>query len=256
MAMDFKDLIPTRWRLIRSRLLHRMARDDAYFEERERADFFRRAFRALAFNAIDGDYAEFGCCGGMTFGLAHAASRRSGVARKFWAFDSFAGLPAPTSARDDHPQWKPGEMAISLRDFHAICRANRISGDEYTTVEGYYATTLADISPDRADRPQTIALAYIDCDLHSSTHDVLHFLCPRLQHGMIVAFDDYFCWSADEAAGERRAKAELRAARPDLVFDPFLQFGWHGMSFVVHSAASLSVDEAAVRRLRSAAAAP
>ncbi|NCQ35263.1 hypothetical protein GW813_09385 [bacterium] len=252
--MTWKSLVPVRWRLLRSRLLHAARRSDAHFEEKERRDFFRRAFRALAFNGIEGDYAEFGCCGGMTFGLAHAASRRSGRARKFWAFDSFAGLPQPASAKDAHPQWTPGEMAISLRDFHAICRANHISPDDYEIIEGYYERTLADASPERADRPRSIALAYVDCDLYSSTQDVLRFLVPRLRHGMIIAFDDYFCWSADEAAGERRAMLELCAARPDLVLDPFLQFGWHGMSFVVQNAASLATDAAAVARLRDAAA--
>ena len=46
--------------------------------------------------------------------------------------------------------------------------------------------------------PTDIALAYIDCDLYSSTMPVLEFLLPRLKNGMIIAFDDYFCWSATQ----------------------------------------------------------
>ena len=38
--------------------------------------FFWCVFKALAFNGIDGDYAEFGCHGGMTFTLAYQEMRR------------------------------------------------------------------------------------------------------------------------------------------------------------------------------------
>ena len=82
------------------------------------------------------------------------------------------------------------------------------------------------------DRPANIALAFIDCDMYSSTRSVLGFLMPRLKHGMIIAFDDYFCWiRRPQPSGERRAMLdffgdhaavepaalhELRLARPVL----------------------------------------
>jgi hypothetical protein len=59
--------------------------------------------------------------------------------------------------------------------------------------------------------PTDIALAYVDSDLYSSTRTVLEFLRPRLKHGMVVAFDDYFCWSATQPSGERKALEEYRA---------------------------------------------
>jgi hypothetical protein len=42
-----------------------------------------------------------------------------------------------------------------------------------------------------------VALACVDCDI---------------KHGMIVAFDDYFCWSSTQISGERRAFVEFVAA--------------------------------------------
>ena len=38
-----------------------------YRERHEREEFFYKVFRALSFNAISGDYVEFGCHGGTTF---------------------------------------------------------------------------------------------------------------------------------------------------------------------------------------------
>jgi hypothetical protein len=59
------------------------------------------------------------------------------------------------------------------------------------------------------------------------------FLLPRLKHGMIIAFDDYFCWSATQLSGERRAQLEFFSRDPRWELVPFIQFGWHGQSFVV-----------------------
>jgi len=69
--------------------------------------------------------------------------------------------------------------------------------------------------------------------MYSSTVHVLSFLEPRLRHGLILAFDDYFNFSVSEQAGEQRAFAEFqkRASRWD--FMPYMNIGGIGMSFVV-----------------------
>jgi hypothetical protein len=253
MKAEFKAVLPVSWRLNWSRLLHRMRRDQHYYEAKERAEFFRRAFRALQFNGISGDYAEFGCCGAATFALAHDAISKTGGGRRLWAFDSFEGLPPQGDSRDSHPKWVPGDMMISLADFHTICKANGLDRADYSVVPGFYEQTLSRPASAQSERPGNIALAYIDCDLYSSTLEVLEFLSSRLRHGMIIAVDDYFCWSEATVSGERLALLELAEARGDLIFSPYLAFGWHGMSFVVERRASLMTDAAAVARLLAAA---
>jgi len=212
----------------------RLRRQHSYYEREDRREFFRRAFVALEFNKIHGDYAEFGCHGGMTIGLAYHESRRFGRPGKLWAFDSFAGLPPQVGLQDEHPEWIAGAMRTGLDEFHLICRYNRIPRSAYEVVPGYYEDTLADTSLG-GGLPSNIALAYIDCDLYSSTLSVLKFLLPRLKHGMILAFDDYYCWSGTQVSGERRACAEIFADNHEWVLVPYHQFGWPGMSFVVES---------------------
>jgi O-methyltransferase len=204
---------------------------ELYRRERlARQEFFYNAFKALRFNGIDGDYAEFGSWGGMTFKLAYAESRRHGHQARLWAFDSFEGLPEPREGKDEHPEWRRGKMATNVEEFHAICDANGIPRDVYDVVPGFYEETLP-----RQEQPSNIALAYVDCDLYSSTISVLDFLRPRLKHGMIVAFDDYFCWSPTQASGERTAWREHVANDDSWDWVPYVQYGWAGQSYVLEA---------------------
>jgi hypothetical protein len=200
--------------------------------------FFRCAFKTLSYNGIDGDYAEFGCHGAMTFGLAFDEISRRQLAARLWAFDSFKGLPKPKGPKDNHPRWLEGDMAISLEEFHAICSRHGIPRSKYETVAGYYQDTL----PPLENRPPAnICLAYIDCDMYSSTKAVLEFLVPRLKHGMIIAFDDYYWWSSNQLAGERKAMLEFFGKNQHWHLEPYIQYGWASMSFVVEDRKLLDV---------------
>ena len=214
------------------RLVDRYARRylfDLYTRERlARQAFFYNAFKALRFNRISGDYAEFGSHGGNTLALAYGEARRHGHQAHLWAFDSFAGLPPPQENADEHPEWREGKMATGVEEFHAICAERGIPRDAYTAVPGLYDDVLP-----RQREPRDIALAYVDCDLYSSTTSVLDFLEQRLKHGMIVAFDDYYCWSETQASGERRALLELMARESRWNWLPYMQFSWAGAAFAL-----------------------
>jgi len=213
----------------------KLRREHYWFERARRQEFFRRAFVALSFNKIDGDYAEFGCHGGMTFELAYHESRRAGNQSLFWGIDSFAGLPDQKSAEDQHPAWVVGTMQTGLDEFHFLCQYNGIPRGAYRVVPGYYEQTLITGGTPDQDLPNNICLAYIDCDLYSSTVSVLNLLKPRLKHGTILALDDYYCWSDNQISGERRALVEFFAKNTDWHLLPFVQYGWGGMSFVVEN---------------------
>jgi hypothetical protein len=200
------------------------------------SNFFWDAFAALRVNGISGDYAEFGCHHGGSFQAAFHALDALGPDRHMWAFDSWGSLPNDHPL-DAHPGWTLGEGgAGGVQNFHAACAHNGVRRDAYTAVEGYYRETLPPLG---ADGPPTdIALAYVDPDLYSSTVDVLEFLAPRLKHGMIVAFDDYYCWSPTDVSGERRALREFLAAHPEWNFYRYKEIHWAGTSFVVEHADS------------------
>ena len=209
--------------------------DRVLAEDRERAlefkrQFFWNAFKAIQFNGIAGDYVEFGCHGATTFTLAFDEICRRQLKSRMWACDSFQGLPAQCVAEDAHPKWQEGSMDTRLHEFVELCTRHGIPRDRYEIIPGFYNQSLANMPADHG--PQRICLAYVDCDLYSSTRSVLAFLKPRISHGMILAFDDYFCWSQSQIAGERRAMLEcFDDERWSLL--PFVQYGWAGKSFVV-----------------------
>jgi hypothetical protein len=203
------------------------------YETIERRELMRKAFHALAFNNISGDYLEFGSASGTTFALAYKESRRAKLHCKLWSFDSFRGLPPLATSKDQHPSWAEGSYSVSLQEFIATCQKNGIPNDDYTTVPGYYEDTIGQEDTIGISLPRDVALAYVDCDLYSSTETVLRFLGRRMKHGMIVALDDYYCYSAHSLSGERRACLEFLQRDSRFHFSPFAQFGWHGMSFIV-----------------------
>ncbi len=232
METILRKVIPPRLRRIYRRYISPLIRDSYYIEYTYRKEFFQRAFAALSFNGIDGDYAEFGCCGGVTFRLAYKYSRKYGHPCKLWAFDSFCGLPPKSLPEDEHPIWVHGAMAIASDEFRKICRESNIPISDYHIVAGYYDKSLA--KPHDASLPTNICMAYIDCDMYSSTKTVLEFLMQRLKHGMIIAFDDYYCWSSAQVSGERKACADFFRDNKDWVLVPFMQYGSAGgMSFMV-----------------------
>jgi O-methyltransferase len=200
-------------------------------ERHNRHHFFYSAFRALKFNGIEGDYVEFGVSGANTFALANAERNRHRLNMMLWAFDSFSGLPPQDGGKDEPPQWTVGSMTTSLLKFHRLCEKRGIEAGSYKVTPGYYSDSLAGNA--MSERPSNIALAYIDCDLYSSTVAVLDFLSTRMKHGMIIAFDDYFCWSSTRISGERKAMLEFETKNPQWNFLPFIQYGWGGMSFVL-----------------------
>ncbi|NNE73108.1 MAG: hypothetical protein HKN26_05545 [Acidimicrobiales bacterium] len=198
--------------------------------------FFYDCWVNLRINGISGDYAEFGSWGANTMNLSYQGMANAGDVRHMWAYDSFEGLPEATDDRDDHPGWHPGSSAGQggVEKFHEAADRHGIPREAYTAVTGYYDQTLAPLGPDAP--PTDIALAYVDCNMYSSVVTVMDFLAPRLKHGMILAFDDYYCWTPERVSGERSALIEFQKANPQWNFERYKDVHRAGVGFVVEHA--------------------
>ncbi|MGI8440921.1 MAG: TylF/MycF/NovP-related O-methyltransferase [Thermoleophilaceae bacterium] len=191
------------------------------------------AFAYAQAERVPGDYAEFGVWEGRTFVEAYRVAQRfPGFPRRFVAFDSFAGLPE-LSEVDAGGQFFAGQFDHDPRAFEARLRRARIPPGEVTIVEGFFEETLA--RPERIPL-ETVAVAWVDCDLYASTVPVLDYLAPRLAHGAVLIFDDWFCFQGAPDRGERRACAEWLERNPQISLVPWRQHGWGGQGFLVRRA--------------------
>ncbi len=210
------------------------------------AGFLKKAVLYLHVADLGGDYAEFGVYRGETLATAyhftrqpnrlpHQANTLGGM--RFFAFDSFEGLPAPTGldalgfrSRDFHE----GAYACDEERFRKNLRRRHVDLSRVVTVPGWFSETL---TTNRDYGLSRVALAFIDCDLYESTVPVLDFLTERLVDGSIVAFDDWYAFRGNPAKGQQRAFAEWRRREQDLEMTQFQKFGWHGNSFIINRAA-------------------
>ena len=187
------------------------------------------AFAYVRSEQIAGDYAEFGVYQGRTFVEAWRMGRKYPAGRRrFFAFDSFEGLPAPDSA-DDTGRFSLGDFSSGRAAFESRLRRARIPAPDVHLVEGFFSDTLA--TPELIPLEQ-VAVAWIDCDLYTSTVPVLEYLTPRLTQGAIVVFDDWYCFQGASDKGEAKACAEWLERNPDIRLVPWQQHNWAGQSFI------------------------
>jgi hypothetical protein len=93
------------------------------------------------------------------------------------------------------------------------------------------------IPPWKAANPGNISFLHVDCDLYSSTRDVLTLLNDRIVPGTVIVFDEMYPWSGLAeydlwADGEYRALGEW-LAEYNRAFRPLLRSGHQQCSLVV-----------------------
>lgn len=206
-----------------------------YNRQSEKLQFFQRTFDFLKDNRINGDYHEFGCHRCRTFRMALTQARRRNLNdMRFFAFDSFEGLPDPTSDTSVEI-WKAGALTTSEEEFIAMVEAHGIYADHVQTIKGFYGDSLTpELRKEFLDKKNKIALVNIDCDLYESAVPVFDFIEPLLQEGSVIYLDDLFAgYKGSPRKGVARAFAEYRE-RSRWQFVRHLEIGWWGQSYIAY----------------------
>lgn len=208
-----------------------------------RASEFRReqwrmiatALSFVTFSKVDGDYLEFGVYEGESVIHAWDEARRHGRhGMRFYAFDSFSGLPDPaTSGVDTGGEFEKTQFYCDRPTFEGNLRRAGVDLSRVRIVEGFYEDTLSGRTPGQLG-VDAAAVVWIDCDLYSSTVLALDFVTDVLQDGSILVFDDWHCFHSHPERGEQRACSEWLERNPDIRLVPYRDFHWAGRSFVVN----------------------
>jgi hypothetical protein len=147
--------------------------------------------------ALEGDVCEFGIAQGATSALL--ANEIRDTAKRLWLFDSFQGLPPPTS-KDvlindifglGSIEKYAGTMAEPAE--RVQLRLKDIGFPEVRTkiVPGFIEKTIKS-----AILPDKVCFAYIDFDFYEPILTTLRFLCDRIPVGGFVIVDDYGFFSS------------------------------------------------------------
>ena len=158
----------------------------------------RNVLRQCAKDARAGHIIECGVRGGNTINLIAEAV----PTRTVHGFDSFEGLPAAWD-RSRGESYAVGEYSVNGTP--PPVQSNVV------LYKGMFADTLPEWAK---QHPGPIALLHVDCDIYSSTRDVLEALNAQLVHGTMIVFDEliggpkYVYWYAHEwrALNEWRVK--------------------------------------------------
>jgi hypothetical protein len=183
---------------------------------------------------LDGDYLEFGVFEGKTFIMAfHFAERSKLQSMRFYAFDSFQGLPEIKGDDLEFKQFSEGEYACSLDRFERTISKGGVELNKVKIIPGWYNEVLNE----KAKKELPInyaAIIWVDCDLYESTIPVLDFITDYLTSGTILIFDDWFCFRGNPNKGEQKATREWLRKHPEIEMVEYHKFGWRGNSFIIH----------------------
>jgi len=120
-----------------------------------------------------GHYLEFGVFSGGTIRYIARRTRTAVI----HGFDSFEGLPESWSG-----------FTLGQRMFSRDGRLPRVPAN-VALHKGWFKDTVPQWC---GETNGPIAFIHIDCDLYSSTVDILTGLARRLQPGTVILFDEYF----------------------------------------------------------------
>ena len=157
------------------------------------------------------------------------------AATHFYGFDSFRGLPDVEGIDQVSNQFFKGQFACSIDEVERNLSDHGVDWSRTTLIDGFFSDTLTEESK-RYYPFRTVNVAFIDCDLYSSTREVLDWLRDLLSDGTILLFDDWFAFGPNGELGQPRAFREFLEKHPELSAEPFVEFADNGKGFVLRVA--------------------
>ena len=154
---------------------------------------------------IPGSIVECGVGSGRTLAMLALLTKSINLQRKIWGYDSFEGLPKPSSEDllSSRSIAEKGLLRFS-EGVKGVLESLRIVGinedtirNDIKIVKGWFSDTLPTY-----DGPP-IAILHLDADLYESTKCILEYLWSRVASGGVAMFDEYHqpeLWPGEKVA--------------------------------------------------------
>lgn len=161
------------------------------------------AVRHVVENEIPGDVVECGTARGGSAALMGMTLQALGAQRDLWVFDTFEGIPPPTSQDPDRElaELYVGGFRGEYEEVRSLFEQLGIL-ERAHLVKGLFQETLATAAID------SIAVLHVDGDWYDSVMVCCEQFYDRVSPGGVIQFDDYGHW-----AGARRAVDEFVTRR-------------------------------------------
>lgn len=196
---------------------------------------------------IKGDYLEFGVWTGKSFVEAYKTIEKISnhwitephwfeklwTKKRFFAFDSFEGLPKPSGVDCLSQAFRQGLFCAKENDFKKFIVSKGVPLDRVTIVPGWFENTLNEGTRMKYDMKYA-SIVHIDCDLYESAALALNFVTPLLVDGSIIIFDDWYNFRGNPNLGEQRACREWIKSNPDWILTQFQKEGPWRNSFIAN----------------------
>jgi O-methyltransferase len=195
----------------------------------------KTAMDFVSYSNLEGDYLEFGVFQGSHFTTAFRFAQMNHLDfMKFYAFDSFQGLPEITGLDGAAPrQFSKGEFSCDAETFTKNISRHGVDLNKVVIIPGWFDQSL-NLETKQKLPIKKAAIVWIDCDFYESTVPVLDFITDYIQDGTLLIFDDWFCFNGNPDYGEQRAFREWLGRNPSIRASEFHKYGWTGNSFILH----------------------
>jgi len=178
--------------------------------------------KALNRVEIDGAFLEFGVFSGTTVNTI--ASHNKAIDKTVHGFDSFEGLPEDWFTNSTiKPSHKAGHFARGLPKVEKNVKLWK----------GWFIDSIPEYLE---EHKEPIAFLHVDCDLYSSTIDVLYGLRDYIVEGTVIVFDEFYPWGRKKY--ELWERGEYKALKEwSIEFDRHLEVLYHSS----HQQASIRI---------------
>lgn len=219
-----------------SRLYHKTHRAFATLSA-QAPETIARAFEVLQQSGVDQprDYYEFGVFRGYCLLNAQKTCDQLGLDQvRFYGFDSFRGLPKVEGVDQTNAQFFEGQFACGKHEVVNSLTQRGCDWSRTELIEGFFNESLTPAL--KARHPfKPVAVAMIDCDLYSSTCDVLNWLDGLLADRSILIFDDWRSFGDDRAdLGQQKALNEFLTKHTHIKLRHLWDYQRHGAVFEVN----------------------
>jgi len=203
---------------------------------KELPDAVERCFKKAVELGVgsSGDYYEFGLFKGYTFWHAQATAKKHMLNHmRFFGFDSFAGLPEIHGTDKTKKEFfYEGQYSHPKEKVVSDLTAKGVDWNKTFLIEGFFNETLNEETKKKY-KMNKISVGLIDCDLYSSTVDVLNFIQDMIMDKTILIFDDWNAFKKDNERGQRKAFREFLEMNKQFSAEEFFAYGLYGRVFIL-----------------------